>query len=299
MVLLVITFAVRVTLAPVAETVTVHPARDDTMLLNPGKGWVQYYGTDKYTKDFIGVGYTRCCWSDVEPREGQFDWKQIDDFIRQFKQYGKKAAFGVVNVSTGIGRHPSVFEYCDGYSEMKKSGWWKPDMLRNTYISGGKPTYMQWNPRIFEENRDFCLSLGNYIGYHFVLRKAVLPKSFQASSPIHVRFEWLNDGVACLYEPCRVAVALLDGKNKVAQKQWLTESDPGKWAPGQRTTETFDVTFAPVPAGVYKLAVGLFLNPSDTTPAYRLGIQGRTPDGWYAVYDGIECKPSTENPPGR
>jgi hypothetical protein len=35
------------------ETVTVAPARDDSMLLNPGKGWVQYYGSDKYTKDYI------------------------------------------------------------------------------------------------------------------------------------------------------------------------------------------------------------------------------------------------------
>jgi hypothetical protein len=74
MVLLVITFAVRVTLAPAAETVTVRPAKDDTMLLNPGKGWVQYYGTDKYTKDLISVGYTRCCWSDVEPSSTASFW---------------------------------------------------------------------------------------------------------------------------------------------------------------------------------------------------------------------------------
>ena len=73
------------------------------------------------------------------------------------------------------GRHPAVFEYCDGYAEMKKSGWWKPEMLRDTYFKGGKPSYMQWDPEIFEENRDFCLSLGNYVGYHFVLEKAVLP----------------------------------------------------------------------------------------------------------------------------
>ena len=47
------------TQALAAETVTVAPTRDDSMLLNPGKGWVQYYGADKYTKDYISVGYTR------------------------------------------------------------------------------------------------------------------------------------------------------------------------------------------------------------------------------------------------
>ena len=110
------------------------------------------------------------------------------------------------------GRHPAVFEYCDGYAEMKKSGWWKPEMLRNTYFQGGKPSYMQWDPKIFEENREFCLSLGNYVGYHFVLEKAILPTSFRPSVPFQVELDWLNDGVAYLYEPCHVAIALLDAR---------------------------------------------------------------------------------------
>jgi hypothetical protein len=42
-----------------AETMTVQPARDNAMLVNPGKGWVQYYGTDKYTDNYISVGYGR------------------------------------------------------------------------------------------------------------------------------------------------------------------------------------------------------------------------------------------------
>ena len=89
---------------PHDETVTIRPLRDDAMLLNPGKGWVQYYGTDKYTKDYISVGYTRWPWSVLEPEEGRFNWKAIDDFIRMFKEYGKKTAFGVMSVSTGLGQ---------------------------------------------------------------------------------------------------------------------------------------------------------------------------------------------------
>lgn len=88
-----------------AETVTLQPARDNAMLINPGKGWVQYYGTDKYTKDYISVGYTRWARSVLEPKEGQFNWKEIDDFIQQFKRHGKKTAFGVMSVSTGLGQY--------------------------------------------------------------------------------------------------------------------------------------------------------------------------------------------------
>jgi hypothetical protein len=427
-----------------AQTVTIRPAKDNAMLVNPGKGWVQYYGADKYTKDYISIGYTRWAWSVLEPKEGQFNWAEIDAFIRQFNRYGKKTAFGVMNVSTGLGqyvtpkwvfdagavplavpdsssptgqqiipknwddpvflakmkafvqalgrrydgnpdiafldirsygnwgeghtgmlnapgiiltppenlknnyflpyvtafphtqliipwgsdyyssvydwavaqgagmrrdgilskwskdgseclrahgRHPSVFEYCDGYAEMKKNGWWKPEMLRNTYVKGGKPSYMQWNPDIFEENRDFCLSLGNYVGYHFVLEKAILPASFRPAVPAQLQFEWLNDGVAYLYEPCHVAIALLDQKERVVQKQWLKGSNPRRWKPDERTTETVTVTFPSVPPGIYKLAIGLFLDRKDANPVYRLGIKGRTAAGWYVLNDKMRSDP--------
>ena len=46
------------------------------------------------------------------------------------------------------GHHPSVFEYCDGYAEMKKSGWWKPDMLREHVFPGRKTELHAVEPQI-------------------------------------------------------------------------------------------------------------------------------------------------------
>jgi len=423
------------------DRLVVRPAADDSMLLNPGKGWVQYYGTDKYTKDFIGIGYTRCCWSDVEPKENEFDWRPVDDFIKRFKADGKKIAHGVMSISTGIGKEyvtpkwvfdagaealsipdassptkhqfivkywddpvfvkklgefvaafgkrydgnpdiafidirdygnwgeghvgflgvdlappeiyknfylqpyiaafphkqlivpwgyggydtvydwaitkgagirrdgilskyskdgseclrayghaPAVFEYCDGYEETKKNGYWSTDLLMK-YIEAGKPSYMQWNNKIFEENRDFCLKLGNKIGYHFVLQQAVVPREIQAAVPFQIEMQWLNDGVAYLYEPCSVAVALLDRQNRVIQKQWLTGSHPNRWKPDEPAAETHMIVFPSVPAGTCKLAIGLFLDQQDADPVYRLGIQGRTDHGWYVLSEKLECKP--------
>ena len=427
--------------AAAADIVTVHPKRDDTMLLNPGKGWVQYYGSDKYTKDYIGIGYTRWAWSVLEPKEGQYNWKEIDGFINQFKRHGKKTAFGVMSVSTGLGQYvtpkwvfdagaiplavpddssptgqqfipktwddpvflkklkvfvqalgkrydgnpdiafldirsygnwgeghigmlkapviiltppdnlkanyiqpyvevfphtqlmivwgssmydkvydwavskgagmrrdgilsvyskdgsecfrayghtPAVFEYCDGYAEMKKSGWWKPDMLLNTYFQAGKPSYMQWNPKIFEENTEFCLKLGNKVGYHFILQQATVPIRIESGKPLSMQWQWLNDGVAPLYESCHVAIALLDQKDQLVQKQWLTDSEPKNWKPGASTAETVRATFASVPSQTYQLAVGLFLDQKDANPDYRLGIQGRTAEGWYVLLGRLE-----------
>lgn len=427
------------------DAVTVEPVRDDTLLLNPGKGWVQYYGPDKYTRDYISIGYTRWAWSVLEPKEGQFNWKEIDGFISRFKRYGKKTAFGVMSVSTGIGREyvtpqwvfdagaiplavpddtsptgqqfipktwddpvflkklkafvqalgkhydgnpdiafidirsygnwgeghigflkapgiiltppdnlqsnylrpyfesfphtqlmivwgsgrydkvydwavaqgagirrdgilsawskdgseclrahdhaPAVFEYCDSYAEMKKNGWWRPAMLTNTYFNAGKPSYMQWDSKIFEENTEFCQRLGNYIGYHFILRRARFPIHCRSSVAFPVELEWLNDGVAYCYEPCHVALALLNNDGTILEKRWLAESKPRSWVPGHATTETIKVQFAPAQAGTYKLVVGLFASQRETDPTFRLGIQGRTAKGWYVLSDKLEFTP--------
>jgi pimeloyl-ACP methyl ester carboxylesterase len=421
-------------------TVVIRPIADDTMLLNPGKGYVQYYGADdRYTKDYISIGYTRCSWARLEPEEGHFDWRDIDGFIDQFKTRGKKIAFGVMSISTGygseyvtpkwvfdagaipfvipddssptktqviakkwddpvfveklghfvqalgkrydghpdiaffdirsygnwgeghvgylnglelatpevyqqyylqpymtafkktrlimtwghdlynpiydwacaqgvgirrdgilseyskdgsecfraLGRAPAVFEYCDGYEDTKKKGYWSTDLLIK-YIQAGKPSYMQWVPKMFEENRQFCLKLGNKIGYHFILQQATVPTRFRPEAPFSIQWQWLNDGVAPLYEPCHVAVALLDHKDQVVQRQWLPDSNPRNWIPGECTTESFSVVFSSSPPGNYKLAVGLFLDRQEAVPTYRLGIQGRTAQGWYVLSDKIE-----------
>ena len=87
-----VVLAVMTPLAAVgADTFVVRPALDNSLLVNPGKGYVQYYGTDdKYTKDYIGVIYTRWAWSVLEPKEGEYHWDAIDQFIAQAGKYGKK-----------------------------------------------------------------------------------------------------------------------------------------------------------------------------------------------------------------
>jgi hypothetical protein len=69
-------------------------------------------------------------------------------------------------------------------------------------------------------------------------------------------WQWLNDGVAPLYEPCQVAIALLNENNQVIQKKWVPESHPEHWSPGVIHTEAVSATFTNVPFGKCKLAVG-------------------------------------------
>ncbi len=431
--------------ADAPASLIVKPVPDHAMLVNPGKGYVQYYGTDEtYTKDYIGVVYTRWPWSALEPKEGEYRWDFIDQFIDQAGRYGKKAAIAVMSVSTGLGQYvtpkwvfdagakameapdsssptgtqliperwedpvflakmhafiaafgkrydgnprlafvdirdygnwgeghigmlgnnpkliltpaeslqnnyllpyvnafphtqlivvwgsslydkpydwavskgagmrrdgilseyskdgseclrafghaPAVFEYCYGYAETQQKGYWSTNSLWH-YVDCGKPTYMQWNPQIYEENKAFCLKLGNRVGYHFVLQEAEIPLEIKADVPFQLKLKWLNDGVAPVYEPCHVAVALLDAKDTVIVSEWLTGSVPKSWAPDQSKTETVEAKFSAVPAGRYTFALGLFLDKKEANPVYKLGIQGRTGNGWYLLGKDVQVKP--------
>ena len=152
-----------------------------------------------------------------------YDWAMIqgvgirrDGILSEWSKDGSECL-------RAYGHAPAVFEYCDSYETTKKKGYWNTNLLMKC-IQAGKPSYMQWDSKIFEENRDFCLQLGNKIGYHFVLLEAAIPTKIKSGTPFAIQWRWSNDGVAPLYEPCQVAIALLDTNNRVVEKQWLTMS---------------------------------------------------------------------------
>jgi autotransporter-associated beta strand protein len=156
-----------------------------------------------------------------------------------------------------------------------------------TNITSGRPSYLQFDTNLADEEPNFYQMVGNLIGYHFTLVQATVPKTITANVAFPLSFTWYNDGVAPLTlsgaAPCSVAVAILDANNNLVQRQWLPTSNPKSWMPGVPVTETFfNVSFSSVPTG-YKLAVGLFLNQTDANPAYRLANQGRTVTGWYII----------------
>jgi autotransporter-associated beta strand protein len=79
-------------------TLTVQPAPDSSLLINPGKGFVEYYGPSAYTDKWVGLGYGRCSWMNLEPTtEGVIDWTWSDTLIANYAAHGLPFAFGVIN----------------------------------------------------------------------------------------------------------------------------------------------------------------------------------------------------------
>lgn len=76
---------------------------DEQIYTNPGKGYLRYSISGTQSEDvlkYTSAGYARFSWAEIEPSEGVYNWKPIDDAIAYWKAQGKGFAFGVINANT-------------------------------------------------------------------------------------------------------------------------------------------------------------------------------------------------------
>jgi hypothetical protein len=113
------------------------------------------------------------------------------------------------------------------------------------------------------------------IGYRFVLKKLDYPSQVSRGSMAAVNMWWFNAGVAPVYRPFTLAVAIGDTVIPL-------DADVRQWLPGDSIYEnTIAVPYDLTP-GRYPVRVAL-LDLATHKPAIRLAIEGRQPDGWYQV----------------
>jgi len=86
-----------------ADLITIEPRPTSSMLLNPGKGW-SASGLAKWQPqevlDIVGMGVIRFEWATLEPREGEYNWKPVDDALADWARLGKVCNIGVMCAST-------------------------------------------------------------------------------------------------------------------------------------------------------------------------------------------------------
>lgn len=69
----------------------------DTLLANPGQGWMSQLRSPKANPRFpCSVVYIRFNWADVEPERGKYHWRVIDEVIEAWKPRGAAVAFRVM-----------------------------------------------------------------------------------------------------------------------------------------------------------------------------------------------------------
>jgi hypothetical protein len=138
------------------------------------------------------------------------------------------------------------------------------------------------------------------LGYRLVLREIRYPKQAQCGQVLQLEMKWQNIGSAPCYTPYRLAYKLTDDQ----EHHWFLTGDitVDKWLPG--SVEIFTEEFLANPpdlppgntvavsdrivllddmqAGEYQLAIGV-VGEDPTKPVVKLGIKGRSQDGWYLL----------------
>jgi len=196
-----------------------------------------------------------------------------------------------------LGKAPAVFEFHGPYEALQRNGWWDGrTQWGHGYrlvdcVERGVPSYISLSQWGGEAARSFVAAetplvekLANRMGYHVVITKAELPRSFRAGATLSLVVTWENRGVAYVHVPCRVAVAILDADSGVVARAWADGAAPSRWAPGQPVRERLTASFAAVTGkGPLRLAIGLCKAEGPPTPVIGLGIEGGTPERWYPL----------------
>src|SRR5688572_3646822 len=138
------------------------------------------------------------------------------------------------------------------------------------------------------------------LGYRLVLREMQHPAAVERGGVMEVSMRWQNVGSGPCYRPYRLAYRLTDAKGVshlsvggVTVDKWM----PGSVAlftpeffksvpdlPGGEVVAVNDKVEIPagLAAGEYTLSIGI-VPENGVEPVVRLGIKGRTGEGWYPV----------------
>ena len=138
------------------------------------------------------------------------------------------------------------------------------------------------------------------LGYRLVLKELKHPSNSQPGTTIQLAMKWQNMGSAPCYKPLRLAYRLANGQGY--EKVFVGTVTVNKWLPG--SIELFTEEFFKEPKdlppgevidaadsiqlpndlspGTYTLSIAV-VGTEDTKPIVRLGIKGRSEDGWYPL----------------
>jgi len=99
---------------PILQTVDFRTLWDTTRVLkNPHKGWYHHLldngisnykiNDEKILLSFPGLDhlYLRLAWSYLEPEEGKYDWRRIDEVVAKYVPLGYKISFRITSKETG------------------------------------------------------------------------------------------------------------------------------------------------------------------------------------------------------
>ena len=224
--------------------------------------------TNRYGLSKRDVGWRVDCLGDM----GGFSptWCHMCDYYPQaIINFGMKDAWK---------KAPVTLEVCWVMQHWKDEGWdvdYIIDQSLKWHISSfnakSSAVPAQWWPQV---NRWL-----KRMGYRFALRKFTYPSTVRPGGELRFSSWWENQGVAPCYRPFRLALRLgRPGRHVVL----ATDADLRAWLPGDNLHDDAVVVPQDVAEGECELTLGI-LDERVDEPSVKLAIEGRRPDGWYAM----------------
>lgn len=187
----------------------------------------------------------------------------------------------------------TVLKTCGGWSGF----CWRDDIIQE-YMRESRVSYDnmgQWDgdtAAFYNEKQYLVEEWANKMGYWFRITEATYSEDLGNGVNGSFAFTIRNDGVAPIYVNKQaggqtyVKVALLDNNSEVLAVTTLDDINPFTWKPFNETNMSYreaqHFRFPHKEAGA-KIAIGLFTDVSLENPDIKLGIEGRTPSGWYPL----------------
>ena len=142
------------------------------------------------------------------------------------------------------------------------------------------PSYVSVYSEFYRRFPEYTKRLANRIGFYFKYTGGQYKNNITSSENTTITIDFLNEGVAPLYEPCTVYIGLLDENDNVIKK-FKTDVDAHQWMPNETKQEDISISYADVENGDYQLALGLYYDEEDENPTYLIQNYGKTNDNWY------------------
>jgi hypothetical protein len=184
-------------------------------------------------------------------------------------------------------RYPVVVEPAH-YGGRAEGGYWQKGSVIEHAVGALHPSWVTVHgyPREWlEQNRELARRLANRMGYWFLLKAVVYPKAVKAGSEFEVQMNWENRGCAPIYRKYPLVLSFVRCDSGVEVARLVHPSaDCSRWKDGDCYVNHLRWLMPKgMPAGEYRLRVGLVDKPRDETAAIAIGTVGREADGFYAV----------------
>lgn len=215
------------------------------------------------------TGWRADCWGDMD----SLGWNHMKGVYPQAMQ----EAGAVENWKHG----PIALETCWTMEDWHKRGW-DIDYILSKALEWHASSVNNGSQNIPEEWYDKVTAFEKKLGYRFVLRTFSYPSTIKRGRETILQMQWENIGVAPIYHPYPLAIQLRSETDTGKTYIITTDIDIRKWLPGESEVKTKLELPAEMPAGKYRVAIGIMANDTQE-PAVQLAIAGKTAAGWYPM----------------